>query len=177
MTRCSVKHSGGSGLRAATLLMMGTVFTAGACSMLGAPEKRASVELRPAPQSRVRGAVTLVEEPDGVQLSYNIMGLAPNTTHALRIQETADCLAPETATTSFDWPTRGSAAMHAGDLPNVRADSGGVATGFIVAHAIALDGVKSVVGRALVVHRDAYDGELSPRGGLGPRLACGVIVR
>ena len=48
------------------------------------------------------------------------------------------------------------------------------AAGFIVAPDLALDGVRSVFGRAALVHRDASDPAF-PQHGAGPALACGVI--
>ncbi|WP_017921434.1 superoxide dismutase family protein, partial [Burkholderia gladioli] len=61
----------------------------------------------------------------------------------------------------------------AGDLGNLHADSTGVAAGFIVAPDLALDGVRSVLNRSVLIHRDASDPAF-PQHGAGPGLACGV---
>jgi len=62
-----------------------------------------------------------------------------------------------------------------GDLGNIHADSNGVASGFIVAPDVSLDGIRSVLQRAVVVHRDASDPYAWPLHGAGPLLACGII--
>jgi Cu-Zn family superoxide dismutase len=62
-----------------------------------------------------------------------------------------------------------------GDLGNIRADANGVATGFIVAPDLSLDGIRSVVQRAVVIHHDAIDPYAYPQRGTGGALACGVI--
>ncbi|KAB0657061.1 superoxide dismutase family protein, partial [Burkholderia territorii] len=65
-------------------------------------------------------------------------------------------------------------ARVAGDLGNIHADANGVAAGFIVAPDLALDGVRSALNRAALVHRDPSDPAF-PQHGAGPALACGVI--
>jgi Cu-Zn family superoxide dismutase len=62
-----------------------------------------------------------------------------------------------------------------GDLASIRADANGTATGFIVAPDVSLDGVRSVLSRAIVLHRDTADGYAMVPHGAGPALACGVI--
>ncbi|NIF45896.1 superoxide dismutase family protein, partial [Burkholderia sp. Tr-862] len=65
-------------------------------------------------------------------------------------------------------------ARVAGDLGNIHADANGVAAGFIVAPDLALDGVRSALNRAALVHRDPSDPIFSQHGA-GAALACGVI--
>jgi superoxide dismutase, Cu-Zn family len=155
------------------------------CSMFGEHPRRAEVQLRPAPGVNARGMVTFVDNPDGVQVTYNLMGLPPDSDHGLHIHERGDCIAagPAGLGPIFNpLPAPAGAAhgtQHAeGDLPNIHADSNGVAAGFFVVPDLALDGVRSVVGRALVVHRDPDDPySVVPNLSDGPRLACGVIER
>lgn len=71
---------------------------------------------------------------------------------------------------------------HVGDLGNITANQQGVAEFSIVAERIDLQGERSIVGRALVVHADVDDlgkggdAESLKTGNAGDRLACGVIV-
>jgi Cu-Zn family superoxide dismutase len=62
-----------------------------------------------------------------------------------------------------------------GDLGNIHADANGVATGFIVAPDVSLDGIRSVLQRAVLLHHDATDPYAYPQHGAGPALACGLI--
>ncbi len=50
-------------------------------------EKRADAVLLPTPGNATRGKVTLdVEHADGVQVSYNLSGMPPNSEHALQVR-------------------------------------------------------------------------------------------
>ena len=70
---------------------------------------------------------------------------------------------------------------HVGDLGNITADSNGVAKFSIKAKRIHLHGPTSIVGRAVVVHKDqddvgkGGDEESLKTGNAGERAGCGVI--
>ena len=64
---------------------------AGCTSFSSSHEKRADAQLQPTVGSQARGAVTFVERPDGVQVTYNLAGLPPNSDHALQVHERGDC--------------------------------------------------------------------------------------
>jgi Cu-Zn family superoxide dismutase len=67
---------------------------------------------------------------------------------------------------------------HAGDLASLIADANGVARFSYTSAAITVgDGTANVVGRGLIVHRDADDFKTQPTGNAGPRLACAVITK
>ena len=154
------------------------------CAFFGQHERRASVELLPAPGMTARGTISFIEYPDGVQVTYNLAGLPPDSDHGLHVHDAGDCIAAGPAGIGdvfnpLPVPVGGARSAHAeGDLPNVHADSNGVANGFFVVSDLALDGVRSIVGHVLVVHRDPDDPySMSPTLSDGPRLACGVIRR
>ena len=71
---------------------------------------------------------------------------------------------------------------HVGDLGNITANEDGIAKFTIKAERVDLIGDRSVVGRAIVVHKDVDDlgkggdAESLKTGNAGDRLACGVIV-
>lgn len=167
---------------ATTAAVTAAVLLGAACSLFGTHEKRAVARLKPASGYTARGVVTLIERTDGVQVSYNLTGLSAEHNHALRVRETGDCARIEAApgddevfnpdnVVSSDFR---DAKQPAGRLPAVHADANGVATGFVVTSQMAPDGVRSVLGRAIVIHRGADD----PPGAtedLGPVIACGTI--
>uniref|UniRef100_A0A914HIE5 Superoxide dismutase [Cu-Zn] n=1 Tax=Globodera rostochiensis TaxID=31243 RepID=A0A914HIE5_GLORO len=74
-----------------------------------------------------------------------------------------------------------AAERHVGDLGNVVANADGVAVVDIRDHLVALNGVNSVVGRALVVHDKGDDlglggnEESAKTGNAGKRFGCGVV--
>jgi superoxide dismutase, Cu-Zn family len=152
---------------------------AGCAVLFGTHEKRAEVQLVSIAGNNARGTVTLIERADGVQVTYNVSGLPPNSDHAMQIHERGDCNAPGAAGGVFSPGAERlkQGARLEGDLVNLHADSNGVATGFIVSQDVSLDGVRSVIGRALIVHRDAQDYYAFPPRDAGPALGCGIIRR
>jgi Cu-Zn family superoxide dismutase len=142
-------------------------------------EKRAEAALQPSAGNSARGSVTFIERADGVQVSYNLSGMPPDSEHALQIHERGDCIV---ANLSDIGPVFAPAAERSkpgskveGDLTTIHADAYGSATGFVVAPDLSLDGVRSVLSRAIVLHRDSSDPYAVVSHGAGPALACGVI--
>lgn len=175
------KRLDGQAVRAFTFIVLaaGSLLLA-ACSVFLRPqEKRADAQLLPTVANQVRGTVTFLEHSDGVQVTYNLAGLPPNSDHALQVHERGDCNAADGSSAG---PVFAPAAERLksgtrveGDLGNIHADANGVATGFIVAPDVSLDGIRSVLQRSVLVHRDAGDPYAFPQHGAGPALACGVI--
>jgi Cu-Zn family superoxide dismutase len=104
--------------------------------------------------------------------------LPPASDHALQVHERGDCNAVDGSSAG---PVFAPAASRLrpgvrveGDLGNIHADATGVATGFIVAPELSLDGVRSVIGRSVLIHREPDDPAFPDRGS-GPALACGAI--
>jgi superoxide dismutase, Cu-Zn family len=151
----------------------------GCTSFMGRQDKRAAAQLLPTVGSQVRGTVSFVEHSDGVQVSYNLVGLPPDSDHALQVHERSDCNATDASSAGAVFAPAAdrlkAGTRVEGDLGNIHADSNGVATGFIVAPDVSLDGVRSVLQRAVLVHRDAIDPYAYPARGTGPALACGAI--
>jgi Cu-Zn family superoxide dismutase len=152
----------------------------GGCGVFLRPqEKRADAQLLPTVGNQAHGTVTFIEHADGVQVSYSLAGLQPNSDHALQIHERGDCNAVDASSAGPVFaPAAGrlrAGVRVEGDLGNIHADSTGVATGFLVTPDVSLDGIRSVLQRAVIVHRDAIDPYAYPQRGTGPALACGVI--
>jgi Cu-Zn family superoxide dismutase len=169
-----------------TLLMTlaaATAIVAGCATVFAPHDKRADAKLLPIAGSTAHGVVSFTERADGVQVSYNISGLPPNSDHALQIHERGDCNALAGLHGNMDIggvfsPAAARLKQGArleGDLANLRADADGIAAGFIVSTEVSLDGVRSVVGRSLIIHRDAQDYYAYPARDAGPALGCGVI--
>ncbi|SAK50655.1 superoxide dismutase, Cu-Zn [Caballeronia hypogeia] len=144
-------------------------------------EKRADAMLQPTPGNATRGTVTMIERADGVQVSYSFTDMPPNSDHALTVHERSDCIAVNEQDTSpvFALPSerRKPSSRLEGELGNIHADPTGAATGFIVATDVSLDGVRSVISRAIMLHREAMDPYALAPHNVGPALACGVIRR
>jgi superoxide dismutase, Cu-Zn family len=152
---------------------------AGCTSFLKPQEKRAVAQLLPTLGNQARGTVTFIERSDGVQVTYNLIGLPPGSDHALQVHERGDCNAADGSSAGAVFAPAAdrlkNGARVEGDLGNIHADSTGVATGFIVAPDVSLDGVRSVVQRSVLLHHDPTDPYAYPQRGPGSAIACGLI--
>jgi Cu-Zn family superoxide dismutase len=69
-----------------------------------------------------------------------------------------------------------TAERHAGDMPSIVADASGNATLTVTLDTIAVgSGAADIVGKSVIVHKDADDYKTQPTGNSGARVACGVI--
>lgn len=162
----------------AALLLAASAGLGGCAAYFGPHEKRADAQVLPTVGNTARGAVTFIERADGVQVTYNLAGLPPNSDHALQVHERADCNAADGSSAGAVFAPAAdrlkAGVRRAGDLGNIHADATGVAAGFIVAPDVALDGVRSVLGRSVLVAHEPSDPAFPDRG-VGAALACGMI--
>ncbi|MGG1944574.1 superoxide dismutase family protein [Trinickia sp. NRRL B-1857] len=163
---------------AAAALVLASVALGGCAAFFGPHEKRADAQVLPTVGNAARGTVTFIERADGVQVTYNLVGLPPNSDHALQVHERGDCNAADGSSAGAVFAPAAdrlkTGVRRAGDLGNIHADATGVAAGFVVATEVSLDGVRSVVGRSVLVAREPSDPEFPDRG-VGIALACGAI--
>ncbi|MBV8157892.1 MAG: superoxide dismutase family protein [Dyella sp.] len=131
------------------------------------------------------GRVTFDQQTGGgVMVVVSVTGLPPGTTHGFHIHEKGDCSAPDAMSAGGHFnPTakpHGQMTMsdhHAGDMNNLVADSSGNArVQFLMPDVSVAPGPNSVIGRAVVVHKDPDDYHTQPTGNSGGRIACGVIA-
>jgi Cu-Zn family superoxide dismutase len=154
---------------------------AAACSSMGgggASGPKAVARLDPTKGNEVRGTVTFTQRGDSVHVDTVLTGLSPGSQHGIHVHEKGDCSAPDGTSAGGHYNPKGvphgpqSGAHHEGDMPNIQAGTyGGTNASFDIA------GVKveDLVGKAVIVHRDADDYASQPAGNSGPRIACGVI--
>lgn len=137
---------------------------------------------QPNPQSPVQGSLEFSQVRGVVSVSGTITGLKPNAPHAFHVHEKGDCSAPDFSSAGSHFnPTgqphgaHGSAHHHLGDMPVLMADASGTARVSFNSESLALTGPNTIIGKAVIVHRDPDDVNAQPVGNAGPRLACGVI--
>lgn len=134
--------------------------------------------------SSVSGTVMFEESPSGdVAITGTMIGLDTGK-HGFHIHETGNCSAVDASSAgphfSPEDDQHGAKSdpadeRHAGDLGNVNADERGRASIELLRSDIDFSGDNSILGRAVVVHREADDFESQPSGDAGKRIACGVI--
>ena len=153
------------------------------CASMTPPAPKAVATLAPTVGNRAAGTVTFAPSGDGVRVVATLSGLAPGM-HGLHIHDKGDCSAPDAMSAGghfnpTDKPHGNPAAgeHHAGDMPMLEADASGNARLDVTLGAITLGaGASRVIGRSVIVHRDADDYRTQPAGNSGARVACGVIV-
>ena len=165
-----------SSIAAATLLT--------ACTAMAPASLKAGAVLEARSGSSVSGKVDLTESGGRIRAHVELSGLPPNSEHGFHVHEKGDCSAADASSAGGHFNPGGAAhgragttPHHAGDLPSLTADAGGHVRVDVVLEGVTLAaGPTSIVGRALVVHRDRDDFVSQPAGNAGPRIACGVIV-
>lgn len=134
--------------------------------------------LAPTKGNQVAGTVLIVQRDGHCELSGEVTGLAPGE-HGFHIHMFGDLRSPDGMSAGGHYNPDNhmhggpdSKERHVGDLGNIKADAKGVAKIAIQAEGLNLH---LVLGRSLVVHKDADDLKSQPAGNAGPRVAVGVI--
>ena len=148
----------------------------------------ATASIQPLGDSGVSGTVTFSPAEGGVQVTYAIDGLAAGR-HGFHVHENGDCgpgpdgtpggaagghFAPMGSPHGAETAPAGQ--RHVGDFGNVEAGADGRAAGTFVDPVVALDGERSIIGKAVVVHAGEDDLATQPSGDSGDRVGCGVVL-
>jgi superoxide dismutase, Cu-Zn family len=140
--------------------------------------------LAPTKGNSVRGTVSFTQDGSDVHVRATLTGLKPNSEHGFHVHEKGDCSSGDGMSAGGHYnPTDKphgpqSGEHHAGDMPSIRSDLYGNAAASFDLKGVSVGGASGdLVGRALIVHRDADDYTTQPTGNSGPRVACAVIVK
>ena len=133
----------------------------------------------------VTGDVHFARQGTAVLVSGTVRGMAPNTEHGFHIHDKGDCSSGDGMSTGGHFNPLAKAhgahehsEHHAGDLVSLKADANGVASFSYTSATLTVgEGATDVIGRGLIVHRDADDFKTQPTGNSGPRVACAVITK
>lgn len=142
----------------------------------------ATAIIQPKSGSIIQGSVNFKQSGKQVIVSGTFSGLKPNSEQGIHIHEKGDCSALDAISAGGHYnPTgmqHGSSVNqmhHAGDMPNIISDANGNASYKATLSDFTLEGEQSIIGRAVVVHRDPDDYKTQPAGNSGPRIGCGII--
>ena len=142
----------------------------------------ATARLEPTKGNTTSGIVEFHQRGGAVQVTATVTGLAPNQEHGFHLHEKGDCSSGDGMSAGGHWNPDNqphgpqTAAHHAGDMPSLKADgSGNAKATFTLPNVTVADGMRSVVGRGLIVHKDPDDYKTQPTGNAGARLACAVV--
>jgi superoxide dismutase, Cu-Zn family len=135
----------------------------------------------PTQGNTVTGTITFIKVTDGVRVVADLQGLTPGK-HGIHIHECGDCSAADGSSAGghFNPMSKSHGApmdamRHEGDMGNIEADAAGKAHLDYVDKNITLEGVFSIIGRSVIVHKNEDDLKTQPTGNAGARVACGVI--
>jgi superoxide dismutase, Cu-Zn family len=141
---------------------------------------KATAEIRGYTGNTLHGALRFENSGDSLFIHGDFTGL-PTGAHGFHVHQIGNCMAPGE---HFGAPAErhgnplDSLEHHRGDMPNLVADSAGVAHfEFRTADMTLGDGSHSVVNRSVVIHANPDDYVSQPSGNSGLPIACGVIKR
>ena len=134
--------------------------------------------------SQVGGTVNFMQHGDHVMVKVDINGLRPGQEHGFHVHEKGDCSSPDGMSTGGHFNPSGKphgaqdTDHHGGDMPALKADASGRAKAHFHLTGVTLaEGSTSLIGRAIIVHKDPDDYKTQPTGNSGARIACGVITK
>ena len=168
----------------AAALLGGCAVGLGTQSGGGAGGPTAVATLEPTKGNTTSGTVTFTQQGGHVVVNAQVSGLKPNADHGFHVHDKGDCSSGDGMSTGGHFNPTGkphghggtAAEVHAGDMPNLRADANGNASArFTLATMSVGSGAADVIGRGLIVHKDPDDYKSQPTGNAGARLACAVI--
>lgn len=145
------------------------------------PVKEAIAILHPTAGNQVSGTVRFVDvEGLGIEVFAVGHGLMRGP-HAFHVHAFGDCSAPDASSAGPHFHFTGSSfdkevGMITGNLGQLTRHQTGPTSTYQghVRHA-SLQGDFSIIGRSVVIHELGNDPDVTPDGGAGARLACGVI--
>jgi len=145
------------------------------------PVTKAVCVLYPTQGNKVSGTITFTPSDKGVRVVVDIHGLTQGK-HGFHIHECGDCTAADGSSAGGHFNPMGAShgspmdmSRHMGDMGNIEVDSKGDAHLDYYDTMISLSGEYSIIGRAIIVHKDEDDMKTQPTGNSGARIACGVI--
>lgn len=157
---------------------------AGCASTPATQGPAASAKLEATKGNTAAGMVKFVQVGGKVRVEALVTGLAPGP-HGFHIHEKGDCSSGDGTSAGGHFNPAGKAhahpdqsERHAGDLPQLVADSSGQAQQSFEIDLIRIgEGATDILGRAVIVHASPDDFKSQPAGNAGPRVACGVIAK
>ncbi len=163
--------------------VFGVALIVAGCATMTSPSPKASATLAPTAGNRASGTVTFSPSGDRVRVVATVTGLTAGK-HGFHIHEKGDCSAADAMSAGGHFnPTNkphghpSAAEHHGGDMPMLDADASGNASIDVTLDTVTLDSsANSVIGRAVIVHKDPDDYKTQPTGNSGARVACGVIA-
>lgn len=143
--------------------------------------QRAVAVLYPVGNDSVRGQATFTKAPEGLKIAITVSGLKPGE-HGLHLHKYGGLSALDSASAKIifdplDEPHGGPDRREhqLGDWGNIAADQEGHAVKDWIDIDLSFKGPFSVIGRSVVIHKNADDLISEPEGNAGPIVAYGTV--
>jgi superoxide dismutase, Cu-Zn family len=145
----------------------------------------ATAALQPTAGNQTAGELRFAVVNGRIEVTGTVTGLPPGGAHGFHVHEIGDCSAPDGSSAgghfnpgASEHGRVGQGAHHAGDSDNITAGADGTAqvNGWLEGATIGGGAATDIVGKGVIVHKDADDYATQPTGNAGDRLACGVIA-
>ena len=165
-----------------SLIATASVLVLSACASASMSGPRAEAKMEARSGSSVSGMVNFSQQGEKLMVEAKLSGLTPGE-HGFHIHESGDCSAADASSAKGHFNPGGKAhghhggmERHAGDMPNLVADSYGNASykGELAMLSLGSD-ASGIMGRSVVIHADPDDYKSQPAGNSGKRIACGPI--
>ena len=165
-----------------TAMLIALTAIIAACATMTAQGPAAVATLEATQGNNTSGSVTFTPKADKVVVVARVSGLTPGA-HGFHVHEKGDCSSGDGMSAGGHFNPFGKPHgdpskpdHHAGDMPMLVADASGNASLTTELSGISVgSGSGDVVGKAVIVHKDADDYTTQPTGNSGARVACGVI--
>ena len=138
--------------------------------------------MQPTAGNKAHGTVHFSPAKEGGLRVRTVMRGLPPGKHGYHLHLYGDCSAPDGSAAGTHFNLKGSSKNPpknidriTGNLGTLIADQNGNGEHSVVIADAHLDGPKSIIGRAVIVHAKANDASKPPIGGAGARLACGAV--
>ena len=136
-------------------------------------------------QGKDSGTASIIGTPGKLTMRIGAKGV-PAGAHGIHLHQVGKCDAPAFDNAGPHWNPAGrkhglenSNGPHAGDFPNVEADSAGNILTSIPLETLELTGGSQPLldadGASVVIHAKADDNMSDPSGNSGPRILCGIV--
>lgn len=153
-----------------------------ACFAAAPQAQTATATLAPTAGNTAKGTVTFTQKGDKVVVDAKLTGLTAGG-HGFHVHEKGDCSASDGMSAGGHLNPSGkphgdpnASDHHAGDMPMLHADASGNAMLSAELGPMTVgSGITDIVGKSVIVHKDADDFKTQPTGNSGARVACGVI--
>jgi Cu-Zn family superoxide dismutase len=143
--------------------------------------QKAVCMLYPTQGNTASGMITFLKTGQGIQITVDVTGMSKGK-HGFHIHEFGDCSAADGTSAGGHFNPEGKThgapmdmSRHMGDMGNIEADESGTAHMEYIDPMMSFEGVYSIIGRSVILHKNEDDLKTQPTGNAGPRIACGVI--